>query len=71
MPQRLALSPEMRRKVIVAHPLGTLTRGVEQGAFLRRRQKHVSPEMRVRILAYPSNRVLNIRGAQAMRERLA
>jgi hypothetical protein len=27
MQQRLALSPEMKRKVFVAHPLGTLTRG--------------------------------------------
>lgn len=71
--QRLETHPEMmrKRKAIVEPPWGTIKRGMDQGSFLRRGQKHVSTAMRVSRLAYHSKRVLNILGGQTMIEALA
>ncbi len=70
MPQRLAHHPEMRRKrkAMVEHPFGTIKRWMDQGYFLMRGKKHVSPEMRLSILADNINRVLNILGVKTMIE---
>jgi hypothetical protein len=61
----------LKRKAMVAHPLGTSKRWMDQGYFLMRGKQNVSTEMSLRILAHNIKRVLNILGVNTLLEALA
>ena len=66
--QRVAAHPEKvkTRKGLVAHPCGTMQRGMDQGYFLTRGLVKVRGEMRLTILVSNLKRVLNIMGVEAL-----
>jgi hypothetical protein len=49
-----------QRKALVAHPLGTMKRGWEQGSCLMRGVARVRAACRVTVLPYNLRRVLNL-----------
>jgi hypothetical protein len=68
--QRVRARPESmpQRQALVAHPVGTMTRGRDQGYVLMRGWAKVRAEFSVTVLAYHLRRVLTL---VAMPRRLA
>ena len=66
--QRVAAHPEKvkTRKGLVAHPCGTMQRGMDQGYFLTRGLGKVRGEMRLTILGSQLTSVRNILGVEAL-----
>jgi transposase len=70
MQERLSKAPEQMRlrRQTVEHPFGTLKAWMGATHFLTKTLDRVSTEMSLHVLAYNFKRLLNIMGAELMRE---